>query len=111
MHSDGIVGGDICGLGLQPDYINMTCSINYRGSEAPTLSWSQDNGDDLTQHVTNSLVQNSTVTSTVLITANERTNGSWFTCSAGRTQLNTSEVLEVFWASPAVTQLCMYIWS
>ena len=102
--------GDICGLELQPDNITSTCSISYRGDLAPTLSWTQDNINDVTQYVTNKLIHNSAVISTLVVSANRQMNGSWFKCSVGITyQLKDLVEQNISWTSTRIQLLCMYL--
>jgi len=83
MSVDGVVGGDICELGLQPDLINITCSVRFSGNIPPTLSWSHNSPRDIIYHsVADNVVPNSRVTSIIVIQANNDMNGSRFSCSA-----------------------------
>jgi len=76
MSADGILGSDICRLGLEPDYIKMTCSIDFQGNIAPTLTWS-DLGKDVGSNASTneSVIENhSRATSTLVVQANEKLN-------------------------------------
>jgi len=113
ISEDGIVGGDICGIGLQPDSVNLTCSINFRGNKAPELLWSRDNGDNVTRYITIRTVSNSIATSTVLISTNERMNGSSFICSMSMNErkyasVTTPHLENIEWSSPVLKILCKY---
>jgi len=108
---DGVVGSDICELGLQPDYINNTCSVRFSGNVAPTLLWSKD--DVTSRDVSNFTVPNLRVTSTVIVKADEHRNGSQFTCSASMvwpsSNLSSQPMNYLNWTSKSLNQLCVYL--
>jgi len=115
MSADGVVGGDICGLGMQPDHINMTCSVRFRGKVAPTLSWSHDNVSDASSmrhcNVTNVTIPNSRVISTLVIRVNEALNASQCTCTCVTEEFSRSftiseEVSNINWTSDRLKILC-----
>jgi len=111
MSDDGVVGGDICELGLQPDYINNTCSLRFSGNVAPTLSWSHDNSEVISQVTTNVVVPNLRITTTVIVQATERIEGSRFTCLARMiwpTSTNsTDQPLKMSWTSNSINTMSM----
>ena len=116
MSADGIFGGDICQLGQQPDYIELTCSHKYRGIIAPTLMFRQNClkfGVNRTKTNVSHTEKHSVVTSTTVVQASERMNGSYFTCST-HMKWNKSSIsneylnLNISWTSPVIDLLCMY---
>jgi len=116
MSADGVLGGDICQLGLQPDYIDFTCMVRYKGNIAPTLTWIQDGEDSLTRVTTSvgDTENHSLLTSTAVVQANERMNGSSFTCFTNmiwnkNTALEELQEIHITWTSPVIYLLCMYL--
>jgi len=112
MSVDGVVGGDICELSLQPDYINITCSLRFSGANivAPTLMWHHNNTAIKSLNVTNTIVPNARVTSAVIVHANEEMNGSRIACSVRMfwNEYNTSVPSTVYaqWTSDYLNILC-----
>ena len=107
MSRDGIVGGDICGMGLQPDIINMTCTVRFSGNVAPTMSWRNNNLHVISaNNVFNSKVPSSRLTSSMIIQATEQMNGSQITCSLEMIGAHSVSQLPN-WTSPSLNTLCM----
>ena len=109
INESGTVGGDVCGLNLQPDYIEMTCSINYRGNVAPTLLWDEiiDN-HNITNDVIKKADNNKLAISTAVIQAGEDMNGLQFNSSVTmKWNISSRAVqLNITWSSPAIIILC-----
>ena len=109
MSEEGILGGDLCGLGS--DIINMTCSIRFSGNVTPELIWTH-NTDDVTAAVSldvnsftlqNDLRQVSTMT----VQAREDMNETRFTCSVCRKRLSTTTTTKLkSWQSEKLNVLC-----
>jgi len=110
MSEDGSIGADICQLGLQPDYINMTCSVRFRGNVPPSLLWSHGGTADVfPRDITNVVfISNQLVTSSVIIQVRDDVNGSQWTCSAQMywTSSNTTTSLPMNWTSDKLNILC-----
>ena len=111
MSRDGILGGDICGMGLQPDIINMTCSVRYSGNIAPSLSWTHDSSADVLLNVTNCTLQSDERSvCTLIVSGREDINGSRFHCSAqmiwNRSSTTTTTDLPLNWTSDKLNVLC-----
>ena len=110
ISEDGSISRDICGLNVEPDYISMTCSIAYRGREAPTLLWRQNNVD-LSHHVTSNVEYNSRVTSSVIFEANKRLRKTQLMCLmkmlTNNSGFSMSQLSDISWTSPVINLLCM----
>jgi len=112
---NGLVSGDICGLNLKPDYVNLTCSINFRGNIHPVLAWGQGNSQTLPESKT-SVVTNSKVSSSMIVQATPQLNGSSFICTvsqdfAANADLPTLPVamLPPSWTSPPIQLISMIL--
>ena len=109
-----IVTGDVLDLGLQPDYISMNCSINYRGNTPPPFhfTWIIKDGDDVTQNASTQTLANIMVISTVVVQASEHWNSLqliclvWIKCSNFVSA--ESKDFTVVWVSPVLQPMCMY---
>jgi len=117
MSAEGMIGGDICQLGLQPDYINVTCSVNYKGNIDPTLAWGDVPGDILSHSTSHVMFGHNhmRVTSILIVQANEGLNGSTFACSAkmiwdsnGPAPQKSTQDLNITWRTPDISLLCKY---
>jgi len=109
MSEDGSIGADICQLGLQPDFINMTCRVRFRGNVPPGLLWSHGGTADVVpRDVINVLTPNLLVTSSVILQARDDVNGSQLTCSVQIywTSSNTTTSLPMNWTSSKLNILC-----
>ena len=111
ISESGILGGDLCELGLQPDCINMTCSIIYRGNVAPSLLWEKVINDQyITSDFTNKTSNNMVAISTVVRRVSDDMSGIQFICSASMIWNITTTApvdLNITWRSPAIKLLCM----
>jgi len=117
MSAEGIIGGDICQLGLQPDYINVTCSVNYNGNIAPKLTWHDARKGILSPDTSMVTLANNHLRfdSSVVVQVSKQMNGSTFTCYAkmiwnsnNSTSQKYTQELNITWRSPVVNLLCMY---
>ena len=113
MSRGGILGGDICAMGLQPDIVNMTCSVRYSGNVAPSLSWTHDSSADVLLNVTNFTLQSdetSVTVCTLIVSGREDMNGSRFHCSAqmiwNKSGATTTTDLPLNWTSDKLNVLC-----
>ena len=107
----GVVGGDICALGLQAEYINVTCNICMRGNVAPHLEWRVNNesDDDVIISQATGYNANSEATFSLGLRVSDKLSGSKVSCMT--TMLNSSEwiysqELNLIWVSPEIQLLC-----
>jgi len=116
MSAEGTIGGDICQLGLHPDYFQMHCVLTFHGNIPPTLVWNQVGGESVGQVITGVASTNNLrrITSTIVVQANEGMNGSRFICSTKIIWYKNSssqeyQTLNPAWSLPVVNLLCAYI--
>jgi len=109
----GIVGGDICGLGLHPDAINISCTIYMRGNvSTPILEWTRTDGGHVVIESQSSSYDTLSRRATVHMRtrADEQMNGSQI---IARTNMlnssnwtHTDQLNLVTWTSPVMELLC-----
>jgi len=100
--SDVMVATDICGLGLQPDYINVNCSVDYHGNKAPALKCNQEDAIPTTSsEITHPTNVSSRITYSLTMQVNNTMNGTHVSChipNVGHSDLT--------WLSPLFNILC-----
>jgi len=101
ISSGQVLFHDVCDLGLQPDFINLTCTINYRGFAPPVIKWTKNICNCLDASlVVSSQIVNSTVISTVIVPAKLQADMSNLKYSC-QVYINAeSESSELSWSSP-----------
>jgi len=89
----------VWGLDLEPDYINVSCSVDYRGNKAPVLLWNQEDGiPENRSEITN---VSSRITYSLTMQVKNKMNGTRLSC----------HIQDVFhrnqtWTSPLINTLC-----
>jgi len=83
IDSRGLFSGDMCEPSLQPDIVNLTCSIKFTGNIPPQLNWTRDGTEDVLNASTISILNNSKLSSSIIVQAAPRLNGSKFICKIG----------------------------
>jgi len=85
LNADGVLTQSIiqtCGLYLQPDIINLTCSNSFRGNISPSLIWKKIGTQELAiQKPKTQTIINNRVSSSLIIQANEQLSGQKFSCN------------------------------
>jgi len=84
LNVDGVLTQRIiqtCGLNLQPDIINLTCSNSFRGKISPNLVWKKIETQELPIQKPKTQTVNNRVSSSLIMQANEQLSGQKFSCN------------------------------
>ena len=83
---------------IDPDYIQLTCSLVYHGNKPPSLTWHHSSMNDISHHSfhdtmpssifshQSTTANSSVVINTLTLTSNIRLNGTHFICSVDETE-------------------------
>ena len=95
------------------DVVDMTCTVNYSGNVAPSMTWLQD-GVEKPKGVINNTVHLRSVTSSLKAMATKVNNGGTFSCTTNfsvghrltSTAVDNSFEYSYTWTSPTLNVLC-----
>ena len=84
VSKDGAVGENTCDI--EPDVVEMTCSVKYQGNSSPSLAWRDEGTKSAIQSGVSSTSEPTRSNITLVMKANSTLNQRSFYCEVVNTQ-------------------------